>query len=453
MSDQATKLPAKYKLSYGVSEFGKALFIHGPNLVWLFFLTEVLDIPPATAGLVILAPMIWDAVTDPLVGYWMDRTRLPWGKYVPYIFFAAPIASLAFVFFFTDFGLQGPAAAWSALLVAIFFRTALTVVDVPHNGLMARVTSSSSERSAIAGAKMFFNAFAMVAIAIAVRPILSGDGSNYDRFTLYAGIGAVIAVLALWQCAWFFRRLDTVETGRGEAQLTPMEAWSNLSTNHYLWILLAVGIVAVMLLPSFAKTVLYFAKYNLGDEAFGGIALLTFTLATALSIPLWGLTGRKVDKARLLQLAHATILTGLVLFYLYDGTARPVLLGLMAIIGIGAGGANVLTLALVPDVVEYGQWKTGKRVEAGVFGCFTFSAKAGNGLGAGLLGLLLGAVGFVANTDQSPETLTGIKTIMTLLPAAGSAIVIMLLARFDLGHEAHARLVSEIGQAEPAGAR
>ena len=440
-------LPARLKLSYGLAEFGKAFFIHAPNLVWLFFLTEVVGLSPGLAGLLILIPLLWDAVTDPLFGYLADRTSTRFGQYRPYLIFGVPVAAVLFTLFFTDPALLGLPAAATVLVTAILFRTSLTVIDVPHNSMLAKATRSSRDRSSLAGVKMLFNAGAMVAIALATRPILASEGAGQAQaFALFAGVGGVLAVLLMWQNAYAFRGIDPPRAAgapRPRAS-SPREQLGTLGTNRYLWIVMACAVVAMMLLPAFGKMILYYAKYVLGAEEAGGLALLVFTLATLLAIPAWARAAKRFDKARVLQAAHGVVAASLLLFWLLPISGVPPLLVLAAFVGLGMGGVNMLTMALIPDVVEYGQWRTGRRAEAGVFGCLTFSLKVGNGLGVGLLGLLLGLVGFVPNAAQDAGTLRGFETLMTLAPALGSLFVVGVLTRFDLGHAAHGALVDAI---------
>ncbi|MEE4209383.1 MAG: MFS transporter, partial [Parvularcula sp.] len=184
-----------------------------------------------------------------------------------------------------------------------------------------------------------------------------------------------------------------------------------------------------------------YGRYIVGEDAWGPRALITFTGATALSIPLWAFLGKREEKVALLRAGHLTLIAGLGSFLLLPNSA--LLLPVVALVGVGAGGVNVMTMALLPDVVEAGQASSGRRVEAPVFGAFTFALKLGNGLGSGLLGLMLGFVGFVqASAVQMPEALVGIERIMTLLPIAGSSVVFLLLRGWDLTHEKHRQLQS-----------
>jgi GPH family glycoside/pentoside/hexuronide:cation symporter len=437
-SPDQPKLTRGLIASYGLGELGTAIFIHAPNLLWLFFLTEIVGLDPITAGLVILAPMAWDAVTDPVFGVLADKTRTRWGKYVPYLALATPFCGLSFVLFFADPGLAGSMAAWAALGSAVLFRTLLTLVIVPHNALLARATQDSRVRSVLAGSKMFFNAIGMVLIAVATRPMLAVEsGGPTVSFAFVAAIGAVLGTLLIWQNALFFRRLDASADMPVVGQSFEFSAVAkSLVSNRYLLVLIVAGAVGMMLLPAFAKSLLYYGRYVVGDESWGSTALIAFTGATALTIPLWAWAGKTHEKVNLLRAGHAGLVAGLAAFFLLP--AGPVLYAVVALVGASFGGINVMTMALLPDVVEAGQATSGRRVEAPVFGCFTFALKLGNGLGSGLLGIALGYVGFVqASANQTTEALLGIERVMTLLPIAGSLIVLLLLKDWDLGHERH----------------
>lgn len=99
---------------------------------------------------------------------------------------------------------------------------------------------------------------------------------------------------------------------------------------------------------------------------------------------------------------------------------------------------------MLPDTVEYGEWRSGVRVESFAFGLGTLAQKAALGLGAGALGLLLTQIGYVANAEQSPATLEGLKNIMFWFPLAGHLLAMLLMYFYPIHGDLHARIVAEI---------
>ncbi|MCP5433643.1 MAG: MFS transporter [Alphaproteobacteria bacterium] len=436
------------RIAFGGADLGKNMFWSSMTMFWLFFLTDVLEIPPATAGLIFLIPLVWDGITDPAMGYIADRTYTRWGKYRPYLLFGAPVCALTFLLVFFKPPLGPTGTVYFALAAGLLFRTAYTVIDTPHNALMARATSSSHERSLLAGSRMFFAAMAALVISLAVYPVLMGEGAaeEAERFLVFAAAGGAVCVTMVWFCFFAFRGTDVAR--RGDPNQPPPPSIGDiahmLASNHMLWIVFAATAVGVMLLPLFGKTLIYFAKYNLGDDKWASVGLTAFSLGAALSIPAWVLLSHRIGKSRALQASAALTVLMLLIFYFNPSTDRTLLMSLLLVQGFLGGGFNVLVWAMAPDLVEYGEWKTGKRVEAGVFGFFTLSVKVAVGVGGSLLGFLLGAIGFVANRPQSPEVLANIKLIMCAVPIAGAAIVFVLLFFYKLDHAMHRRITEEL---------
>ncbi|HET9445407.1 MAG TPA: MFS transporter, partial [Steroidobacteraceae bacterium] len=102
--------------------------------------------------------------------------------------------------------------------------------------------------------------------------------------------------------------------------------------------------------------------------------------------------------------------------------------------------------SIVPDTIEYGEWRTGVRAEAFVFGFVTLIQKIALGASSAFLGAYLGWVGYVANQTQTPETAEAIKVMITLVAAAGLLASALVMHFYRLDAKAHARLVQEIAE-------
>ena len=114
---------------------------------------------------------------------------------------------------------------------------------------------------------------------------------------------------------------------------------------------------------------------------------------------------------------------------------------LVMLLGAGNGGVILSSWAMMPDTVEYGEFRTGTRGEGAVFGFVSFVQKAALGLAAGALGEVLALIGYRANTAQTPETLASLKAMMLGLPALfyiGAAAFIFF---YSLDAKTHGRMV------------
>ena len=113
-------------VGYGAGDFGFNLYFTGLNLYLLYYYTDVLGIDPAVAGIIFMIPVIWDGISDPLMGWIATRTRTRFGKFRPYVLFGAPFVGLSFVGMFA-------APVWfpehvvaASLITHIVFRTMYT---------------------------------------------------------------------------------------------------------------------------------------------------------------------------------------------------------------------------------------------------------------------------------------------------------------------------------------
>jgi GPH family glycoside/pentoside/hexuronide:cation symporter len=149
--------------------------------------------------------------------------------------------------------------------------------------------------------------------------------------------------------------------------------------------------------------------------------------------------------------ASINIIAYLCLFMLAPKSGAVLWL-LLAATGLG-NSAFVLTFwSMLPDTVEFGEWKTGVRTEGAIFGLVSFAQKVAFGLGTGLIGIFLDQFGYVANQAQSGETLRGIIAMYCLGPMLLFAASAITIWRYPLDKQEHSRLVSEIAARRATGA-
>jgi GPH family glycoside/pentoside/hexuronide:cation symporter len=167
-------------------------------------------------------------------------------------------------------------------------------------------------------------------------------------------------------------------------------------------------------------------------------------LLAGLFVPFWTWIARRFGKRNAWLSGSVPGLLGLVAWHLIDGQSVPLLFGALALQAISSSAFIVCYWSMLPDTVEYGEWRSGVRTESMVFGLATLGQKMALGLGAGFLGLALAHVGYVSNAQQSAETLEGIKQMMFWIPLAGGLITVGLITLYPLSLKAHAKMVEEI---------
>ncbi|MEY2883602.1 MAG: hypothetical protein RL490_1326 [Pseudomonadota bacterium] len=430
------------RIGYGVGDIGFNLYFTTATLYLLYYYTDVLGLPAVTAGWIFASALIWDAIADPVMGYLASRTRSRWGRYRPYILFGAVPLAASWILMFWPTGLSGTPLVLFTLAAHMLFRSLYTVVSMPYLSLSAAMTSDSGERGILAGIRMLSATGAGLFIAFFTLKLAGslGGGDDMRGFLLVAILyGGVAAVLH----AGVF--LATVEDNTASEAPLPDAAglWRMIAGNRPFWIVAGWLMAGSTASTMFGKTLPYLFKYGLGRADLIGPALATITACAMASIPLWGIVMRRLSK-RTVCLAGALVGVAGYLAFAAAGASIPLLFGALAVLGFGAGAGYLGFWAMVPDTVEYGEWQSGVRAEGMVFGLVSFIQKAALGVSVGLLGELLGWIGYVANQPQTVATLASMRLLMVVGPTSLGIVGALVIARYPIDRHRHAELVAAI---------
>lgn len=140
------KLPFWTKLGFGICDLGGNLFFTMMGFYLLFFMTDVVGLAAGLAGTALMVGKIWDAVTDPTVGYISDQTRTRWGRRRPYMFIGSFFLFITMVLMFTAPGYESQAQLfiWAAVMYCLLC-TAYTLVNIPYGALTPELTTDYNE--------------------------------------------------------------------------------------------------------------------------------------------------------------------------------------------------------------------------------------------------------------------------------------------------------------------
>lgn len=403
---------------YGLGDFACNLYWQSLSLFLLFYYTEVVGLPPATAGLIYLIASVWDGLIDPLIGAAADKTRTRFGAYRPYLLFGGPLLGLSFCLLYYRPPLEGVALTACLLGSHLIFRTFYALVNVPYAALSGRITSDPDRRAQLSGFRMFFGALAAVLVSL-ITPA-AGQGG----YLLTAAGFAVVATL-LFPLVFAVTREPQPASNAAPPALTTLIG--SLLRNRAFWRLNLGALAFAVSGTILTKSVLYYFKYVLNDDRAGAVALAAMGMAGLITIPAWTLLSRRIGRRGVWIAASGVGLAGLLgLSWLSGGPL--VTTALLIVVNTGFLGLFFAFWSLLPDTVDYGEQTTQVRADGFVFGVAGMISKIAMGLGAGLFGWGLGQTGYQPNVAQSVETLSGMKLLM-LAPAAlglGLCVVLML---------------------------
>ena len=421
---ESEQLSFREKLGYGLGDTASNFFFQVFNLFLMYYYTDIFGLAPAAVGAMFLVTKAIDAASDPIMGLIADRTNTRWGKYRPYILFGAiPYGLCGYAMF------AGPELSDTGKLVYAYvtytaMMLAYTVVNVPYSALMGVISPSSIERTKVASYRFICAFLAGWLIATFVGPLktMIGGGDEALGFKLTMALFAVLSILLFWVTFATTKERVTPEPVKSNVR----QDFAALLSNGPWAVLFCSAIVTLMNIAVRNGSLLYYFKYYVGDDGTPMFLIFDKT-AVFLSLGLLSMIGGIVltktlaehFEKRALMIALTllnAVSMGAFFFIPPDQYWMMVLVNCLGSFVIGPTPA--LVWSMYADCADYGEWKSGRRITALVFSTVQFAQKMGLAVGAGLLGIVLGAFGFVANEAQSDTSLLGIRMMFSILPAA-----------------------------------
>ena len=413
------------KTAFTFGSIGKNILFWGIGSFLLVFFTDVFGLSPAAVGTLFLIARILDGVNDPIVGYILDHLKpTRWGRFRPWLLMGGVLAGLNFAALFLGPDLSYTGKLIYAYVTYLVFGITFDLVDVPYASLMVTMTQNSNERNKLNSLVAIGLIVGTGLTLVATVPLVNMFPNPQVGYRMVGLLYGLIAVISVLVCAIFAK--ERVAANPDESY-TLRELYPIIIKNRPFMILM--GSTVLFSIGNFVVTSVnvIFYTYYVGDaELFGFVQLPTgpAILAAAIAMPFMA---RRFGKRNTYMMGFAlTIVVG-ILFFLLKPTAVPLLIILAIGMAVAGSPGAALIDSMVADTNEYAEWQTGVRSEGAIQAGFTFVKKMANGVGGALAGYMLAAVGYQPNAVQSPEALTGMLAMVSIVPAifAGLAMVVM----------------------------
>lgn len=407
------------------------------QFVWTFigsyltvFYTDIVGLAPAAAATIMMIARVWDAVNDPMMGAIAERTRSKFGRFRPYILFGSPLLAIFSVLCFTHpFAGSSKAGVIYAAVTYIITGMLYTLVNIPYGALAAVMTEDAEQRNKInASRNVGMNVGILIVNGITANIMLffSGKGAEVANGNGYFMTALVYAIISIpcFLTVFFTSKEQVVPEGTKE-KFSLKATITGLVTNKNLMILLVIMILQMAAWMGRIGVVIYYIMYCLGSFTLIPVIMLAPSVCGIVSSLLVPKVMSKFGKRTTLQIAVTC--QGIALLAMYFTSFDNLTL---IIIESGlVGFFNVsfpCSLSLLGDAIDYNEYKTGVRNDGIAYATYGLAQKLGNAIGASVGVLLLAAFGYVANAQQTPETLHGINMVVNLMPA----IIFFLTAIF-----------------------
>lgn len=457
------KIPLLDKISYGSGNFstGVANQVMGAYLV--FYCTAILGIPGRLVGLALSISIIWDAVTDPLMGYFSDITTSKiFGRRHQYLLIGGIGLGLSNYFLWNISSDLSDYIKFAIIFVLILIiKTFSTIYVTPYTALGAELSNDYNERTSIQGIKTIFfllglafvSVFGMYVIFHPTPQFPSGqlNPHSYSIMGLYSSLIIVFFALV---CFFFTKKYIPVlrehaPSSTGEANLSKLlssfkEIFLNKAFRHVAFAYMFTNIASALL----ANTGLHVFTYTFSlDSQQIAIIIGVQFLFSILSQPIWALASKKLDKKPSMILGIMICILSTLIFLIlvfvkdYVRGITGCFLPFAILAGFGTGGLFTLPLSMVADVIDLDELNTGNRSEGSYYGCLTLFYKLSQSVTLFLIGFILDLVKFNSSLPVQKESTV---IILALLLSIGSAVSFIAALLSILGYNLDKLKVEDI---------
>ena len=469
---ESTPVSFGQKLAFGFGMLANQMF---PAALGIFFvvLVDGLGFSPLAWGFIAFAPRLFDAITDPIMGFISDNTRSRWGRRRPYVLIGGVLLGIAYVamwqlykensltFNFVYF------MGWS-----LVFYLGLTIFSVPYVAMGYEMSDDFHERTSIMAVAQFIGQWAWVIAPWFWVALYSPDwfpdpesvkavADGVADAELSAAPDMGVRQMAVWVAipctlcaiipAIFIKSKSTVDRDDykpinfgsvvGSLGEIARSAIESLKIRQFRKLAFATFLIfnSFNMIASFTFFIIKFHLFS-GDESklgnwpamHGCVGAL---ITSFLVIPIVAAMAKKIGKKRAFIVSQSVSIIGYILFWFLFVPGKPwMFLFALPFHSFGIGGLFTLMMSMTADVCDFDELKTGQRREGMLGAVYWWMVKFGTAFAGLLGGLIMWFVGFDAGavTDSS---LTGLRAAYSLVPIAGVIGAVLIMWTYDITEE------------------
>jgi Na+/melibiose symporter-like transporter len=480
-----TRLSFREKAGYSLGD-GAANFVFQTMILFqLNFYTDTLGITAAAAGSLLLVGRLWDAFFDPMMGIMADRTDTRWGKFRPWVLWTAIPWGIAMVLAYSAPDLTAAGKIVYACVTNTLLMTLYSANNTPYSAMTGVMTGDVNERTSLSSFRFVAAMIAQLIVGGFTLPLVAkfGQGNRAHGWQMTMTLWAAICV-ACFVVTFFTTRERILPDPRQKSDARrdfstlvrtgPWVAMFVLTLSHFIVLAMRGGTLSYYFQYYVSQDKLYglLDRLGLAHPAAGGAwsyLLNTFGLVVdpshsnvaSVGFSLFNMSSQFVTVAGVLCSTWLAVKFGKKAVALAGFSLTTVFMAMFVLLPPDAVGSLFLleyarSLSYAPtipliwamfaDVVDYCEWKTGRRITGLIYATILFGLKSGLSLGGAIAGWLLSGFGYRANAVQTPEALHGIGMMISVIPALFFGIVILCLVCYKIGKNLNLQIQDELAE-------
>ncbi len=485
MASQTSKLSFTERAGYSLGD-GAANFVFMTMILFqLNFYTDTMGIAAASAGTLLLVGRLWDAFFDPMMGVLADRTNTRWGKFRPWVLWTSLPWAGAMLLAYTVPGLGTTGKIIYACGTNMLLMTLYSANNTPYSALTGVMTADVNERATLSSYRFVAAMLAQLIVGGFTLPLVAhfGHGDAAKGWQTTMGLWAIVCVVCFVITFLTVRERiqpdpqQKKDARRDFGDLTKNGPWIAmfiLTVAHFIVVAMRGGAVTYYfqyyvnqgrlfdflqglglttvasggawhsLLNSFGLVVdanrsnVYSVGFSLFNMFSQFVTVLGVLCSTFLAIRF----GKKA--VALVGFSLTTVFMAAFIFMPADAIGSIFVLEFLRTITYAP--TIPLIWAMFADVVDYSEWKTGRRATGVIYATILFGLKSGLSLGGAITAWVLAGFGYAPNAAQTPHALLGIRMSISVFPTVFFAVVVLCLVFYKIGKKLNLQIQDELGE-------
>ena len=427
--DNRKKVPMINKVAYALGTGGGNVFSQIAAAFLLQYYTDTALIGAGAIATMFLVCRVFDGISDLVMGGIIDKTRTRLGKARPWLIASAPLSLLGIVLLMNvPMGLSDSGKLLYAYITYIFMAVIVyTIYGIANTAMLPLMTKNPDEHTMLATFSAIGNNAIGLVAGFAITPLVLNLGWKTSSIIL----GLVACGLILF--SGLMNKEVDAEDNNAKKEVVPMsKQLPAVLKNKYFFLLLLIGATTLLMNANAIAAQIYYCNLVLGNMGFMSTLMIAGQLPGLLILFLMPYVAKKYSKQTFLLVGAICLIAGFAVSGL-AGTNTTLLIIGTVIRSLGAGPLLSAIYAFVPDVVEYGHWKSGIRSEGLISSAQSVGSKVGIGLGSGLTGWILEAVKYNPTAEvQTEAVVNAIKFDFTWLGAIISIVILVLVLMLNV---------------------
>lgn len=417
------KVPLWNKVAYGIGTGGGCIFNQIAAAFLLNYYTDTALIGAGAIATMFLVCRIFDGITDFIMGAVIDKTSSRFGKARPWLIASAPLTLVGIVLLMNvPLGLSDGGKLAYAYVTYIFMNCIVyTIYGISNTALLPLMTRDKNESTMLATFSALGNNIVGLLAGLAITPLVVNLGWKSSSVIL----GAIACVLILIS-GLVNKEMDAQEEVKKKGTIPMSQQLPATLKNKYFWLLLLLGAFSLIMNANAIGGQIYYCNMVLHNPMFMSVLMTAGQLPGIFILFLMPAISKKWSKQTYLLIGSVLLIIGFAITGFANGNTTLIIVGTV-IRSLGAGPLLSAVFALIPDVVEYGNWKYGIRSEGLISSAQSIGSKIGIGIGSALTGWILAAVGYNPMTEPTEAVVNAVKFDFTWMGVIIGIVILVIV--------------------------